>query len=323
MSALEMVRFMPWGPQISRPGMGCWAIGGHGWGEVKESESIAAIRFAFDQGINFFDTADVYGLGKSEEILRLALGAHLKFVFFASKGGVRWDETGKVWNDSSPSYIRQALESSLRRLNIEKIPLYYIHKPDNKTPIAEIIETLAKLKEDGKIGHIGVSNFSVSQLETALAVAPISAIQVRFNLLQRECGEEISQICRKNNIKLVAWGALADGLLTGKFKKGDAFDQNDHRSRSPDFQGERFLKNLEIIEKLKSIAQSRNVSMSQLALRWVMDKHHFACPLFGAKTASQVKENIGVAGWQLTSEEMSAIDRLCFAGSHQGKVAGA
>ena len=318
-----MVRFGPGGPQISRLGMGCWAIGGHGWGEVKESESIAAIRFAFEQGINFFDTADVYGLGKSEEILRLALGAHLKSVFLASKGGVRWDETGKVWNDSSCGYLKKAVESSLRRLNIEKIPLYYIHKPDNKTSISEIIETLSKLKEDGKIGHIGVSNFSASQLEKALEVAPISAIQVRVNLLQRKRGEEISRICRKKNIKLVAWGALADGLLTGKFQKEDAFDQNDHRSRSPDFQGERFLKNLEIIEKLKSIAKERNVSMSQLALRWVMDKYHFACPLFGAKTASQVEENIGATGWQLTSEELSAIDKLCFAGSYQGKVAGA
>ena len=135
----DYIRFTDTDPLAARMGMGCWAVGGHGWGKVIDKESIGAIRHAFDRGITFYDTADVYGLGKSEEILRQALGKKLNSVFIASKGGVRWDESGKIWNDNSPKYLKFAVEGSLRRLGIERIPLYYIHKLDYKTPITEIM----------------------------------------------------------------------------------------------------------------------------------------------------------------------------------------
>ena len=310
MTDFDAIRFIDNGPLVTRMGMGCWAAGGHGWGEVNDDESIAAIRHAFERGVTFFDTADCYGLGKSEKILRQALGENLKSVLVASKGGVRWNESGNVWNDSSPEYLQSAVEASLRRLDIERIPLYYVHKPDNKTPIPDTMNALLKLREEGKIGEIGVANFSASQLSEALSVVPVRAVQVQFNLLQRMRGEELASICIRNHIKLVAWGVLADGLLTGKFNRWTTFKQDDHRSRLPDFQGDRFVANLHRIEALRSIAQKSDVSLGQLALRWVMDKYEWTCPLFGAKTAVQVEENLGAFGWRLSCEVMASIDRL-------------
>ncbi len=290
--------------------MGYWAAGGHGWGAVKDSESIAAIRHAFERGVTFFDTADTYGFGKSERILRQALGKNSKSVMVASKGGVRWDESGKVWNDSSPEYLRRAVEASMRRLEIEQIPLCYIHKPDNKTPISDMLGALLKLREEGKIGEIGVSNFTGSQLAEALTVAPVRAVQVQFNILQRAYGEKLAALCSPYNIKLVAWGALADGLLTGKFNRWSTFSKDDHRSHLPDFQGARFVENLRKVEALQKIASECQVTLAQLALRWVMDKYGWTCSLFGAKTAAQVEENLGATGWHLSEEEISAIDKL-------------
>jgi len=311
MIGLESIAFSEKGPRVSRMGMGCWAVGGHGWGKIDDAESIAAIRHAFDRGVTFFDTADTYGLGKSETMLREALGKGLRSVLVASKGGVRWDESGRVWNDASPEYLEQAIDASLRRLGLERIPLYYIHKLDGKTPIPEIIGCLSRLGKRGKIGEIGVSHFSVAQLEEALSIAPIRAVQVRLNLLERESGDEWTSMCKTHDIKLVTWGALADGLLTGKFQAETSFGVDDHRSRLPDFQGERFIENLRRIEALKPIARERGVSLSHLALRWIMDKYPWTCPLFGAKTAAQVEENLGADGWHLTQEEIDAIERVC------------
>ena len=308
MTGLETVRMGEDGPRFTRMGMGCWAVGGHGWGKVDDDESIGAIRRALERGIDFFDTADCYGLGKSERVLRRALGERLGSLFVASKGGVRWDDRGRVWNDSSPEYLRAALEASLRRLGLERIPLYYIHKPDGRTPVPEILGALSRFREEGKIGEIGIANFSAEQAAEAVASAPVRAIQVRFNLLERERGVELASLCRRKGILLVAWGSLADGLLTGKFDAGSTFGEDDHRSVSPLFTGGEFRENLRRVEALRAIAVRRGVSPGQLALRWVLDSYPWACPLFGAKTAVQVEENLGAAGWELSAEEMALID---------------
>jgi myo-inositol catabolism protein IolS len=300
------------GQRITRLGMGCWAIGGHGWGYVDDDDSVKSIRFALNNGINFFDTADVYGLGKSERILCKSLGESRKKVIIASKGGVRWDISGRTYKDMSPSYLRQAVEGSLKRLELECIPLYYIHWPDNKTPISDAVGTLGLLKKEGKIGAIGVSNFSLEQLEEAIRTERIHVIQMQYNILQKKNILDFIPICKSNNIRLVAWGALADGLLTGKFRTETQFNNDDHRSRSPEFQGEKYVQNLQIIENLKIISSLRGVTLSQMALRWVFDSLDFSCALFGAKTEKQVSENLGANGWQLTKKELSEIeDALC------------
>jgi aryl-alcohol dehydrogenase-like predicted oxidoreductase len=226
-----------------------------------------------------------------------------------------------VWNDSTPAYLQTAVEASLRRLGLERIPLYYLHKPDGKTPVFEIMDALVKMQQQGKIGEIGVANFSSAELVDAFQVAPVRVVQAQFNLLQRDRGMELSTICQKYGVLLVTWGTLADGLLTGKFDRWSNFGEDDHRSRLPLFQGERFVEALQHISCLEAVAQNRGVPLSQFALRWVMDVFPWTCPLFGAKTVSQVEENIGAAEWKLTHDEMVSIDELFgqFYGNYGGK----
>jgi aryl-alcohol dehydrogenase-like predicted oxidoreductase len=293
---------------ISRLGMGCWAIGGHGWGKVRDEDSIRAIRCSLDNGVTFFDTADAYGLGKSETLLAEVLGPSITQVVIASKGGVRWNESGKVWSDISPAYLRLAIENSLRRLKVNCIPLYYIHKPDGVTPIQESIAALERMREEGKIGAIGVANFTADQLLLALQVAPVAAVQVRLNIFDRDASKELLGICRDHGINLVAWGALADGLLTGKFKANTKFSDDDHRSRIPQFKEDAFLRYNRCLKSLEQLAVNRGRKVGQLALRWVLDFEPFTCSLFGAKTDIQVMDNLGADGWSLTQEELSTID---------------
>ena len=310
MTKLETMRLGHAGANISRLGMGCWAVGGHGWGKVRDEDSIGAIRCALDKGVTFFDTADAYGLGKSETLLADVLGSFRKNVVIASKGGVCWNESGKVWTDTSPGSLRQAVENSLRRLRLDCIPLYYIHKPDDVTPIQESVFTLVRLREEGKIGAIGVANFNADQILQALQVAPLDAVQVRFNVFDQDSSKEILSICRDHNITLVAWGALADGLLTGKFKSVTIFPPDDHRSRMAEFDGENILRYAKCVEMLEELASSTGHRISHLALRWVLDIAPFTCSLFGAKTDTQVKENLGADGWTLTNEILEMIDSI-------------
>jgi myo-inositol catabolism protein IolS len=310
MSALETIRLGRTGPYISRLGMGCWAIGGHGWGKVRDEDSIRAVQCALENGVTFFDTADTYGLGKSETLLASVLGSSRVEVVIASKGGVRWNETGKVWSDTSPTYLRLAVENSLRRLKLDCIPLYYIHKPDDVTPIQESVAALERMREEGKVGAIGVANFSVGQLLKALQVAPIAAVQVRLNIFDRDASQEILGICRKQGITLVAWGALADGLLTGKFTANTRFLDDDHRSTMSEFTGDSSLGYFKCLGLLEQLATDRGRQVSQLALRWVLDLADVACSLFGAKTDIQVMENLGANGWSLTKKDLAVIDSV-------------
>ena len=310
MTALEKMQLGKTGVEISRLGMGCWAIGGHGWGKVNDEDSIRAVRCALDNGVTFFDTADAYGLGKSETLLADVLGTSRKDVVIATKGGVRWNESGKVWTDISPGSLRQAVENSLRRLKLDCIPLYYIHKPDDVTPVQESVFALARLREEGKIGAIGVANFNADQILQALQAAPIDAVQVRYNVFDQDNSKQILSICRDYNITLVAWGALADGLLTGKFKSVTIFPPDDHRSRMAEFDGENILRYAKCVEMLEELASSTGHRISHLALRWVLDIAPFTCSLFGAKTDTQVKENLGADGWTLTNEILGMIDSI-------------
>lgn len=307
---METMRLGLAGPEITRLGMGCWAIGGHGWGNVNDEDSIKAVKCALDKGVTFFDTADTYGLGKSETLLSSILGDERKNVIIASKGGVRWNESGNVWIDLSPAYLRTALENSLRRLKLDCIPLYYIHKPDNVTPVEESVFALARMREEGKIGAIGVANFNAEQLLKALQVTSITAIQLRFNIFDRQAGKQLISICQKNNITLVAWGALADGLLTGKFKTVTQFPDNDHRSKMVEFDGDNFLGYAKCVELLEQLSLSLGHKLSHLALRWVLDFAPFTCSLFGAKTDKQVQENMGADGWKLAKETLEKIDSI-------------
>lgn len=310
MSVMEFMQLGNTEYRISRLGFGCWAIGGHGWGKVNDEDSIRAVHCALDRGITFFDTADAYGLGKSENVLAEALGRFRHEVVIATKGGVRWDDTGKVWTDISPGYLRNAVEASLTRLEVERIPLYYIHKPDQITPIRESVEALEHMRQEGKIGAIGVSNFTVNELRQAVEIGKIAAVQVRANIFERSVLDDLLPICGEHNISLVAWGALADGLLTGKFSASSSFSEDDHRSRMPQFTGDAFARGLNRIKMLGQLADAKKRLNCQLALRWLLDYSPVVCALFGAKTDTQVRENSGACGWSLTDSDMRTIDSI-------------
>ena len=281
-STPECIRLGAQGPVVTRLALGCWAVGGHGWGAVCDCDSIQTIRAACDEGVNFFDTADVYGLGHSESILSSALGDQRHHVVIASKGGVRWDATGRTWKDSSPSHLRSSLEASLRRLRLEYLPLYYVHWPDGITPVSETIESMVQLREEGLIQYLGVSNFSVEELRDALSITHIDAVQVQMSVINHKNTQDVLPLCQEAGVGLVTWGSLADGLLTGKFSADTRFPPEDHRSWHPNFRGELFLKNLEAVEFLREIAAQENATVAQVALRWVLDTAGVSVALFGA-----------------------------------------
>ena len=277
--------------KVTRLGMGCWTMGGHGWGKVNDKESFEAIEKALASGINFYDTADVYGLGRSEELLAKFLGEKRHSVVIATKGGVRI-ENGTAVRDCSPSYLRQAIEKSLKRLKVDVIPVYYIHWPDDLTPTTSIMETLNQLKDEGKIQAAGLSNFSMDQIKEAFRIGGVDIIQAQWNLLYPNQNKKAALFCEQKGIPFVAWGVLADGLLTGKFTSETKFPEDDHRSRASHFHGGEFRKNINCVREISDLLASENLNVGQAALRWVLDSTNNSCALFGARNEMQVTKNV-------------------------------
>jgi aryl-alcohol dehydrogenase-like predicted oxidoreductase len=300
---METIKLGKTGYQISRLGLGGCPLGGHGWGDFDREKAINAVRQAVDFGINFFDTADIYGLGNSEELLSHALGESRHRLVIASKFGVRFDKTTKqTYKDISPKYVRKSLEASLKRLRLEMIPLYYVDWSDGKTPIQETGAELEKCRQEGKIGGIGLSNFTANEITEALNVTNIDAVQVQFSLVEQKDARELFSVVEKYDITLITWGSLAQGLLTGKYNEHTSFNNNDRRSRNTytNFHGEKLLQNMKIIHELQNIAMETNRTSSQLAIRWLLDTPPVSSVLFGAKTVQQVTENCKAEGWKMS-----------------------
>ena len=294
--------------EISRIGFGCWAIGGHGYGLVDDNESQEAIHQALESGINFFDTADVYGFGHSEEILSKALGSQRKNVIIATKFGVNWDAQGNTFHDCSPKRVEEALAGSLRRLKIDCIPLYQIHWYDGVTPISATIEALKKCQEAGKIRYIGCSNFSTKLISEASKGCRIETVQFIYNIIHRDSENDISRYSKLSNMGIIAYGALARGLLSGKYDLNTKFGLNDTRSRDKEFQKETFQGNLQLIELLRQIGTSYDKTPSQVAIRWVLDNPAITCAIIGAKSKKQVKENLRSIDFKLGSSDKNMIN---------------
>lgn len=298
--------------KISCLGFGGCPIGGYGWGEVKDEDSIAAIHRALELGINFFDTADIYGLGHSEEVLSKGLGEYRKKVIISAKVGVRWDEReGKSFYDLSPEYIREALEKSLNRLKIDCIPLYQIHYPDPKTPISETIEALKKLQKEGKIKHIGCSNFSPELIDESQKYGRLESLQASYNVLDRGIENFLIPICQEWKMSIFAYGPLAQGLLTGKYDLRTKFSEDDRRSREEykNFHGKRFEANLAVVDKLKETALKYKKTPVQIAIRWILDNPFITNVILGIKKPEEIEENIGALGWKLASEDREELKR--------------
>ncbi len=292
---------------VSRIGFGCWAIGGHGYGEVDGGESIAAIHKALDLGVNFFDTADIYGFGHSEEILSKGLGSKKKDVVIATKFGVNWDAQGNTFRDCSPKRAVEALEGSLRRLKIDCIPLYQIHWHDGLTPIYETMQALLKCKEQGKIKYIGGSNFPLELTKEAMKTGTIDSIQLPYNVINQDWSDEIVHYVNVLKLGVIAYQVLARGLLTGKFNENTQFGPQDTRPFDKDFQSSKFIKNLNIAKKMKKVALKYGKTTSQLAIRWVLDNPNVSCALVGALTPIQVVDNCGALGWKIQLDDFESL----------------
>ena len=274
---------------------GCEPLGGTDSGDVDLSEIKKAIYKALDLGVNFFDTAGAYGLGLSEERLSKILGNRRHDVVIATKGGLSWKESSPVRSvvvkDSSPAAIRRDVDSSLSRLRLECLPIFFIHWPDNNIPIQDTFNELLKIQNEGKIKSIGCSNFSAQQLRAACNISQVDYVQLPTNLLSGEIDSEVSNICTKNKIKVIAYNILENGLLAGKLDKDTNFPENDRRSRLPLFKGIEFINALNKVEELKIKAVENNSNLLQYSINWVLMQKNIASVIIGIKNRKQIEEN--------------------------------
>ena len=298
--------------EVSRLCFGGCPMGGYGWGKVSKQALIDAVREAVEQGVNFFDNADTYGLGASEETLAEALGNLRKKVVIGTKFGVRV-ENGKTFYDNSPQWIETALHNSLKRLNTDYIDLYQIHYRDEVTPISVVVETLEKFKEKGYIRAYGLSNVYDKDIEElANYSGQFATVQNEFSLACRKNETDIQKM--SNTIKLtpMTWGSLGQGVLTGKYDENTKFESDDRRSREiyVNFHGEKFKKNLEIVKVLKDISLEINKPVSAIALRWILDYLKESVVLVGIKKPQQLFDNLNAIGWSLSEEHIHRLDEI-------------
>jgi aryl-alcohol dehydrogenase-like predicted oxidoreductase len=288
--------------KISKIGLGCWAIGGHGYGPVEKRDAVRAVLTAFELGINFFDTADVYGLGRSEEILCEALGERRHEVVIATKFGVCWNAEGKTYKDCRRETILQSLEGSLRRLKLETIPLYQIHWWDGLTPLQEIVETLKECEKAGKIQFFGCTNFSLPMVYEAQKRGRISSIQSAFNLLENENEELLRDCFFIQRMGTIAYSVLARGFFSGKYHMGSSFGKDDTRAEEIKQQVKKTKRILQVTEELKTIGLSLGKSPAQIAIKWVIGNPYITTAIVGAKSGKQVADNVAIFGWDLSPE---------------------
>lgn len=298
--------------RVSRLCMGGCPMGGYGWGDTQEKDFLDTINAAIDKGLNFFDTADTYGLGQSEVTLGKGLGCRRKDVVIETKFGVRYNN-GKSVYDNSPTYIQEALEKSLKNLGTDYVDIYVIHYRDGITPIEDVIGKMEDLKQQGKIRYFGLSNYHGDD------VNELMPYQGKFVC----CQDEYSLACRKNEADLISlrdgygvtpltWGSLGQGILTGKYNEESLFASNDRRSREiyVNFHGEKLLKNLEIVKAMKPIAENHKVSMAAIAVRYIMDYLKDSVVLVGAKRPSQILGSMEAVDWNLLPDELALLDEV-------------
>jgi aryl-alcohol dehydrogenase-like predicted oxidoreductase len=295
----------------SRIALGTWAIGGWMWGGTDEKESIQTIHTAVERGITLIDTAPVYGLGRSEEIVGKALAGGLrKQVVLATKVGLDW-RNEQPFRNATRRRILAEIEASLKRLRTDVIDIYQVHWPDPETPIEETAEAMAQLHRQGKIHAIGVSNFSTAQMDAFSAVAPIHTLQPPYNLFEREIEREILPYALWSGVGVLAYGPICRGLLSGRMKPETQFGGDDLRKTDPKFQLPRYPQYLNAVERLDRFAQENyGKRVIHLAMRWVLDQPGVTAALWGARHPAQLDPIDGIIGWSLDESAMEEIDRI-------------
>lgn len=293
---------------ISKICFGCWAIGGHGYGQVNDSDSIKAIHTALDHGINFFDTADVYGFGHSEEVLGNALKGNADAVI-ATKFGVAWDAHGKTRKDCSVKHLLKAVEDSLLRLNREYIDLYQLHWYDYVTPIDELMVALERLKKQGKIRNIGCTNIPHDLIVQAGRTARLESVQLQYCLNDLRRQEDIHLLNNKYDMTTLVYGVLGRGIFSGKYQINSQFPEDDTRNKDTNF-NENLEKNLQLLECVKEIGLKYSRTPSQVVIRWTLGNSAVSCALLGMKNISQVLDNVGALGWSLDMNDQRRLTEV-------------
>ena len=309
---MEKIRFGQTDMDVSVVVLGTWVTGGWAWGGANERDSIMAILRSLELGVNFIDTAPVYGFGRSELVVCKALKewGRNRNVMVATKCGLEWDEKENIRRNSSPSRIMEEVDQSLQRLGVDCIDLYQIHWPDSKTPFESSMETLVKLRDLGKIRNIGLSNFNREQIESCLKAGQVHSLQPPYNLFERGAESELLPYCREKGIATLGYGGLCRGLLSGKFAGDEKFPKGDLRRGDPKFKPDRFKQYTKAVDALKKIATKYHKTVAQLALRWALRPEGVTTVIAGARTAVQAEDNAGVSDWQIAPEDLQKIEDI-------------
>jgi aryl-alcohol dehydrogenase-like predicted oxidoreductase len=311
---MRTVPFGNTGMDITPVGFGAWAIGGgnweYGWGSQEDQDSIDAIHRSLDLGVNWIDTAAVYGLGHSEEIVARALDGMADRPYVFTKCSLVWDDNREIHANLNPASLRQEVEDSLRRLQVDAIDLYQIHWPNPDPDIEQGWQTLADLKQEGKLKHIGVSNFDANQMQRAGTIAPVETLQPPYSPVKPGVADEILPYCGENNIGVIVYSPMYSGMLTGAMTKERVANMpdDDWRQRNDEFQEPRLSRNLQLADLMATIAQRHNVPTPAVSVAWTLANPNVTAAIVGARRPSQVDGFIDAAALELTDEDMAEID---------------
>ena len=306
------------GLKVSRMGLGCMGMSEF-YGKTDDAESIATIHLGLDRGMNFLDTADMYGVFKNEVLVGKAIQGRRDQVVLATKFGNQRSPDGKFLGvNGRPEYVRACCEASLQRLNVDVIDLYYQHRVDPKTPIEDTVGAMADLVKQGKVRYLGLSEAAPGTIRRAHSVHPITALQTEYSLWTRDPEEDILATVRELGIGFVAYSPLGRGFLTGQFKRPEDIPDGDFRRFNPRFQGDNFYKNLDLVRHIETLANAKGATPAQIALAWVMAQGEDIVPIFGTKKRPRLEENLKAAEITLTSAELEQIDRVLPKGSTAG-----
>jgi len=306
------------GPEVSAIGLGCMGMSEF-YGSGDETQSIAVIHHALDRGVTFLDTADMYGSGRNEELVGRAIRGRRDEVFLATKfANVRGPNGEFLGVRGDPEYVRSACEASLKRLGVETIDLYYQHRVDPKVPIEDTVGEMARLKEEGKIRFLGLSEAAPRTIRAAHATHPITAVQTELSLWSRDAESEVIPTVRELGIGYVAYSPLGRGFLTGQIKSPDDFADDDFRKNHPRFQGENFDRNIELVREVEALAKEKGCTTAQLALAWVLAQGDDIVPIPGTRHIRYLDDNIGALDVQLSKEDLDRLDAILPPGAAAG-----